>query len=157
MPGDFHEPLQWCQCPGNHGIKAMAGCIVLTPAFNSNYVVEAQQSGHVLDEHDLLVVAVEQGKFSIRLYNRERQPRKSRAGTNIQYLPTMQQWPRCQAVENVRRDHFVTVPDCRQVDPAVPLFQLIQQRLEPCYRSIVDSLLQSIELRFHRSGNVAGT
>ena len=69
----------------------------------------------------------------------------------------MQQWPRDQAVENMPRNHVFSVANCRQVDLAVPFLQLIKKRLEPCYRSVVDSLLQFIELRFHRSGTVAGT
>ena len=127
MTGNFQEFWQCSQRPCNHGIKAVAGCIVLSPGFDDDYVTQTQQSRSMLDEHDFLVIAIQQGESPLGLNNCERQPRKSRPGTDIENLVAMQKWPGNKAIQQVCRDHFVRITNCGQVERPVPLFEFIKQ------------------------------
>ena len=108
----------------------MAGCIVLSPGPVYGNILQTEQSGHVLHKHSFLQVAIQQGKAARRLDNRERQSRKPRACANIEYACALEQRRHDQAVEQVRGNHLITIADRRQVDFAVPFFELVDQGAE---------------------------
>jgi hypothetical protein len=130
MTSHVYEPGKWPNRSGNHRIKALGGCIVLCTCLDSGNVAEPEHCRGVLDEHYLLIIAVDELKLSIRLADRERQARKSCAGANIENALTVQKWSGNQAVEQMARDHLIRIPNGRQIDLFVPPPELIEQGRE---------------------------
>ena len=113
VTSNFHEPRQCRQRSGNHGIKAVAGCIVLAAGFHGRNIVETQQSCRMLRKHDLLVIAVEQREVSLGHSDCERQARKPCARSDIKNGFALKQRRRDKAIDEMRCDHLVRVADGR--------------------------------------------
>jgi len=56
----------------------------------------------------------------------------------------VQQWLGHEAVQDVRRDHFATIPNSGEIDLAVPALELSKEHVELCGVRLVLGCLQEL-------------
>src|SRR6185437_7921531 len=85
---------------------------------------------HVRHETYLLARRINESKAALRVQHCQRQPRKSRASTDVRDGRPLKVCLDGQTIEQMMRDHLLALGNGSQVIGAVPSLELIQELLQ---------------------------